>query len=118
MRRFAPRLLRSTNGIVTYHPAFLALYCIRALPTTSRSVQINEYQKRRFSEKMVAAMMNTVTGKKIAVFGFAFKKDTGDTRETASAFICRDLLEEQAKIHVYDPQVKREQVSCDKTKNR
>jgi len=75
-------------------------------------IKMNEYQKRRFSEKMVAAMMNTVTGKKIAVYGFAFKKDTGDTRETASAFVCRDLLEESAKIHVYDPQVKREQVSC------
>jgi len=71
---------------------------------------MNEYHKRRFSEKIVGSMMNTVTGKKIAVFGFAFKKDTGDTRETASAFVCRDLMEEQAIIHVYDPQVKREQM--------
>jgi len=73
-------------------------------------ITMNEYQKRRFSEKIVGSMMNTVTGKKIAVFGFAFKKDTGDTRETASAFVCRDLMEEQAIIHVYDPQVKREQM--------
>lgn len=71
-------------------------------------IQMNEYQKKRFSKQMVKAMFNTVTGKKITVFGFAFKKDTGDTRETASAFICRDLLEEQAKVFVYDPQVKRE----------
>ena len=71
-------------------------------------IKMNEYQKKRFSKQMVKTMFNTVTGKKIAIFGFAFKKDTGDTRETASAFICRDLLEEQAKIFVYDPQVKRD----------
>ena len=71
-------------------------------------IKMNESQKKRFSKQMVTTMFNTVTGKKIAVFGFAFKKDTGDTRETASAFICRDLLEEQAKIFVYDPQVKRD----------
>ena len=57
---------------------------------------------------MVRSMFNTVTGKKIAIFGFAFKKDTGDTRETAAAFIARDLVEEQARVHVYDPQVSRE----------
>jgi UDPglucose 6-dehydrogenase len=71
-------------------------------------VLMNEYQKRRFSTKMVNSMFNTVTGKKIAIFGFAFKKDTGDTRETASAFVMRDLLDERAKLSVYDPQVKRE----------
>merc|ERR1712196_672010 len=49
-------------------------------------VQMNEYQKSRFSLNMVRSMFNTVTGKKIAIFGFAFKKDTGDTRETAAAF--------------------------------
>ena len=43
-------------------------------------VQMNEYQKSRFSLNMVRSMFNTVTGKKIAIFGFAFKKDTGDTR--------------------------------------
>eukprot|EP00968_Pinguiococcus_pyrenoidosus_P016773 scaffold1637_cov253-Pinguiococcus_pyrenoidosus.AAC.13 len=58
-------------------------------------VTMNEYQKKRFSHMMVSRMMNTVTGKRIAIFGFAFKKDTGDTRETASAFVCRDLLEER-----------------------
>ena len=57
---------------------------------------------------MVSRMFNTVTGKKIAIMGFAFKKDTGDTRETASAFVCRDLMDEQAVLHVYDPQVERE----------
>ena len=41
---------------------------------------MNDYQKRRFAHKIVKAMFNTITGKKIAIFGFAFKKDTGDTR--------------------------------------
>lgn len=71
-------------------------------------IKMNDYQKKRFSEKMVSKMFNTVTGKKIAILGFAFKKDTGDVRETPSMFIVRDLLQEQAKIHVYDPEVTRE----------
>lgn len=71
-------------------------------------VKMNDYQKKRFSEKMVAKMFNTVTGKKITVLGYAFKKDTGDVRETPSMFVVRDLYAEGAVIHVYDPQVKRE----------
>lgn len=69
---------------------------------------MNDYQKKRFSEKVVNKMFNTVTGKKITMLGYAFKKDTGDVRETPSMFVLRDLFQEQAKIHVYDPQVKRE----------
>ena len=64
----------------------------------------------RFSRNMVSRMFNTVTGKKIAIFGFAFKKDTGDTRETAAAFVMKDLLEETARLAVYDPQVTRAQM--------
>eukprot|EP00617_Octactis_speculum_P025235 CAMPEP_0185749922 /NCGR_PEP_ID=MMETSP1174-20130828/8623_1 /TAXON_ID=35687 /ORGANISM="Dictyocha speculum, Strain CCMP1381" /LENGTH=498 /DNA_ID=CAMNT_0028426231 /DNA_START=25 /DNA_END=1521 /DNA_ORIENTATION=+ len=71
-------------------------------------VLMNEYQKRRFSKMIVGRMFNTVTSKKIAAFGFAFKKDTGDTRESASAFVCRDLLDERAVVHVYDPEVTRD----------
>jgi len=73
-------------------------------------VLMNEYQKRRFSHKIVKSMFNTITGKKIAIFGFAFKKDTGDTRETASAYVSRDLLDERANLAVYDPKVTREQM--------
>eukprot|EP00639_Heterosigma_akashiwo_P032632 CAMPEP_0194724642 /NCGR_PEP_ID=MMETSP0296-20130528/22873_1 /TAXON_ID=39354 /ORGANISM="Heterosigma akashiwo, Strain CCMP2393" /LENGTH=471 /DNA_ID=CAMNT_0039628743 /DNA_START=117 /DNA_END=1530 /DNA_ORIENTATION=- len=73
-------------------------------------VLMNDYQKKRFARKMVRSMFNTVTGKQIAVLGFAFKKDTGDTRETASVFVMKDLLDEQAQLHVYDPQVKRDQM--------
>lgn len=71
-------------------------------------VLMNDFQKKRFSSKIVAKMFNTVTGKKICMLGYAFKKDTGDVRETPSMFVLRDLIQEQAKIHVYDPQVKRE----------
>ena len=71
-------------------------------------ILMNDYQKKRFSEKMVSKMFNTVTGKKIAILGYAFKKDTGDVRETPAMFVVRDLLQEQAKIHIYDPEVKRE----------
>jgi UDPglucose 6-dehydrogenase len=71
-------------------------------------IQMNDFQKRRFSEKVVSALFNTVTGKKIAILGYAFKKDTGDVRETPSMFVVRDLLQEGANLHVYDPKVKRE----------
>jgi len=71
-------------------------------------ILMNDYQKKRFSEKIVGKMFNTVTGKKIAILGYAFKKDTGDVRETPAMFVVRDLLQEQAKIHVFDPQVNRE----------
>jgi len=74
----------------------------------NQTILMNDFQKKRFTEKMVGKMFNTVTGKKIAMFGYAFKKDTGDVRETPSMFVLRDLLQEQAKIHVFDPQVKRD----------
>ena len=69
-------------------------------------IDMNNYQKDRFAHNMVKTMFNTVTGKKLAILGFAFKKDTGDTRETASAYVCKSLIAEQAKITVYDPKVK------------
>eukprot|EP00632_Arachnochrysis_sp_CCMP2950_P002293 CAMPEP_0185715388 /NCGR_PEP_ID=MMETSP1164-20130828/40713_1 /TAXON_ID=1104430 /ORGANISM="Chrysoreinhardia sp, Strain CCMP2950" /LENGTH=471 /DNA_ID=CAMNT_0028382981 /DNA_START=42 /DNA_END=1457 /DNA_ORIENTATION=- len=71
-------------------------------------VKMNDYQKSRFAKNVVRTMFNTITGKKIALLGFAFKKDTGDTRETAAAFVCKDFVDEMAKVHVYDPQVTRE----------
>lgn len=70
-------------------------------------VLMNDYQKKRFAKKIVSTMFNTITGKKLAIFGFAFKKDTGDTRETASAYVMRDLLDEQSILSVYDPKVTR-----------
>ena len=69
-------------------------------------VLMNDYQKKRFARNMVSRMFNTITGKKIAIFGFAFKADTGDTRETAAVYVMKDLLDERADLHVFDPQVK------------
>lgn len=68
-------------------------------------VDMNNYQKERFARKIVSSMFNTVTGKKLSILGFAFKKDTGDVRETASAAVCRMLLNEQANLSVFDPKV-------------
>ena len=58
-------------------------------------------------------MYNTVAGKKIAFLGWAFKKDTNDTRESAAIYVADLLLDEMANLHVYDPKVNREQISRD-----
>ena len=73
-------------------------------------VLMNDYQKRRFSTAVVKTMFNTVSDKKIAIWGFAFKKDTNDTRESAAIYVCRDLLEERARLTIYDPKVGLEQI--------
>ncbi|NNE01256.1 MAG: UDP-glucose 6-dehydrogenase [Pirellulaceae bacterium] len=73
-------------------------------------VKMNDYQKRRFVDRMVRTMFNTVSDKRIAVWGFAFKKDTNDTRESAAIYVCRDLLLEKAKLAIYDPHVTIEQI--------
>lgn len=76
-------------------------------------IDINNYQKRRFSEKIISTLFNTVAGKKIAFLGWAFKKDTNDTRETAAMYVADYLIEETAKIHVYDPKVSASQMQTD-----
>ncbi len=68
-------------------------------------IKMNDWQKTRFARHIVATLFNTVSGKKIAVYGFAFKKDTNDTRESAAIYVVRDLLMEQANVVVHDPQV-------------
>ncbi len=68
-------------------------------------LQVNDWQKKRFSTKIVQSLFNTAMNKRVAVLGYAFKKDTNDTRETASGYVCRDLLIEGAQVAVYDPQV-------------
>lgn len=76
-------------------------------------VRMNDYQKQRFVTRIVKTMFNTVSDKKIAIWGFAFKKDTNDTRESAAIYVCRDLLLEKARICIYDPQVGEQQVLQD-----
>ncbi|MGC8766183.1 MAG: nucleotide sugar dehydrogenase [Brevinematia bacterium] len=68
-----------------------------------RVVEINEYQKSRFVINMIREMSNTLANKKIAVFGFAFKANTNDTRESAAITIVRKLLEERAIVNITDP---------------
>lgn len=74
---------------------------------------MNDHQKRRFSNKIVQTLYNTVSGKKITFLGWAFKKDTNDTRESAAIYVADDLINEQAKIAVYDPKVSREKMLND-----
>lgn len=74
---------------------------------------MNDHQKRRFAKNIVKTLYNTVSGKKIAFLGWAFKKDTNDTRESAAIYVADDLLSEQARISVYDPKVGAEQIHFD-----
>ena len=76
-------------------------------------VHLNDWQKSRFVEKIVRTLFNTVSGKRIAILGFAFKKDTNDTRESAAIAVCRDLLLERATVAIYDPQVSPETIRRD-----
>jgi UDPglucose 6-dehydrogenase len=68
-------------------------------------VKMNDWQKHRFAGRIIKALYNSAADKRVAVLGFAFKKDTNDTRESAAIAICRDLLAEQAQVRIYDPKV-------------
>jgi UDPglucose 6-dehydrogenase len=74
---------------------------------------MNDHQKRRFSKKIVQTLYNTVSGKKITFLGWAFKKDTNDTRESAAIYVADDLINEQANIALFDPKVSAQQVASD-----
>ena len=74
---------------------------------------MNDHQKRRFANNIIKTLYNTVSGKKIAFLGWAFKKDTNDTRESAAIYVADDLLSEQATVVVYDPKVGEEQIQFD-----
>lgn len=74
---------------------------------------MNDYQKKRFSNNIVQTLYNTVSGKKIAFLGWAFKKDTNDTRESAAIYVADDLINEQAEIAVYDPKVSQDKMITD-----
>ncbi|GAA4282075.1 nucleotide sugar dehydrogenase [Gaetbulibacter aestuarii] len=74
---------------------------------------MNDHQKRRFSDKLIQTLYNTVSGKKITLFGWAFKKDTNDTRESAAIYVADHLLNEQARLSVYDPKVSASKIQAD-----
>ena len=66
-------------------------------------VNINQYQKDRFTLQMLNAMFNTLCAKRVAIYGFAFKANTGDTRESPAICITKRLVEEQAEVVITDP---------------
>ena len=73
-------------------------------------LEINNWQKSRFADEIVNSFYNTLNDKTISVLGFAFKKDTNDTRKSPAIDICLKLLEENAKLNIYDPKVEKEKI--------
>jgi UDPglucose 6-dehydrogenase len=110
--RIGPKFLRASVGFggSCFKKDILNLVYIaesQGLPEVAnywaRVVEMNDYQQTRFVRQMVARMFNTIAGKRIAVLGFAFKADTGDTRESPAISVCRDLAAERAALVVSDP---------------
>jgi UDPglucose 6-dehydrogenase len=110
--RIGPHFLRASVGFggscfkkdilnLAYLCEYYGLYEVAAY--WEQVVKMNEYQQARFVSNMVSAMFNTVAGKRIALFGAAFKANTSDTRESAALSVCRALLEEQAEVVITDP---------------
>jgi UDPglucose 6-dehydrogenase len=74
---------------------------------------LNDYQKARFARSIITSLFNTVSGKKITFLGWAFKKDTNDTRESAAIYVAEHLIEDGAEIHIYDPKVSEAKIKAD-----
>ena len=73
-------------------------------------LNLNNWQKERISKLIVQNLFGTVTGKRIAILGFAFKANTNDTRESPAIQVCENLLEEGANLAIYDPKVSQESI--------
>ena len=80
-------------------------------------VELNNWHQHRISKLIVQKLFGTISGKKIAILGFAFKANTNDTRESASIQICKDLLEEGAELTIHDPIVDQKQIRIDLENN-
>ena len=76
-------------------------------------VELNDWQRERISKIIVNRLLSTISGKKIAILGFAFKANTNDTRESAAIDICKNLLEEGGNLRIYDPKVSIQQIEKD-----
>jgi len=76
-------------------------------------IDINNYQKNRFAKNVATSLYSTLREKRLAIFGFAFKEDTNDTRETPAKDVCKYFLEEKAKLAIYDPKVEPEKIYRD-----
>lgn len=118
-KRIGPRMLKSSVGFggSCFRKDILNLVYIAQslhLPEVAAYwesvVDMNEYQKQRFSKRIVTCLYHTLTDKKVAVLGFAYKKDTGDTRESASIALVNSLVAEKADVQIYDPKVEHEHI--------
>jgi UDPglucose 6-dehydrogenase len=110
--RIGPKFLKSSVGFggSCFKKDILNLVYIcesygldRAARYWESVVEINDWQQNRFVQIMLSNMFNTVAGKRIALFGFAFKANTGDTRESPAINVAQGLLEEQAEVVITDP---------------
>ena len=117
--RIGPKFLRSSVGFggSCFQKDILNLVYLCehfGLPEIARYwysvVEMNDHQKERFSRRVIAAMFNTVSDKDIAILGYAFKKDTNDTRESPAITVSKALLAERANLAIYDPKVTEQQI--------
>ena len=76
-------------------------------------VDMNAFQKRRFAANVIDCLFRNIRGKRLAIFGFAFKENTNDTRESPAIDICKSFLNESAKLAFYDPKVSKKQICAD-----
>jgi len=120
--RIGPKFLKSSVGFggSCFQKDILNLvYIARSYGLTQvadyweQVIIMNDHQKHRFADHIISSLYNTVSGKKIAFYGWAFKKDTNDTRESAAIYVADALIEERAEITVYDPKVSRTQMLSD-----
>ncbi|NKI32008.1 nucleotide sugar dehydrogenase [Croceivirga thetidis] len=120
--RIGPKFLKASVGFggSCFQKDILNLvYIARSLGLTEvadyweQVIIMNDYQKSRFVDKIITSQYNTINGKRIVIYGWAFKKDTNDTRESAAIYVVDALLEENAEIIVYDPKVSEERIFAD-----
>ncbi|XP_060534604.1 UDP-glucose 6-dehydrogenase isoform X2 [Cylas formicarius] len=120
--RIGPKFLQASIGGSCFQKDILNLVYICEslnLPEVGaywqQVIDMNEYQKKRFTSKVIESLFNTVSGKKICIMGFAFKKNTGDTRESPAIYVAKTMLDEGASINIYDPKVEETQIYEDLT---
>lgn len=117
--RIGPKMLKAGPGFggscfqkdifnIVYLSESLHLYEVADYWRTI--LNMNDYQKQRFTQRIITCLFHNLTDKKIAVLGFAFKKDTSDTRESPAITLVRNFVAERAQVAIYDPQVKEQQI--------
>lgn len=118
-QRIGPKMLKSSVGFGgscfqkdTLSLVYLAesLHLPEVAEYWKSVVAINEWQKDRFAKRIIFCLYNTLVNKKVAIFGFAYKKNTGDTRGSAAITIVNSLVAERAEVTIFDPRVRSEQI--------